>query len=75
MKIIEIHGYLRSKSSQKDVDQKERELKFLFSQAGTDKGKKKLKRWYEANKDMCGDLKISGLFHEPISLSLFIEAL
>ncbi len=77
MRVMEIHGHLRSKASQKDLDQKERELKYLMSQLATDKGKRKLKRWYEANKAMCGDMKVSG-FHDfpgPIPLSLFIEAL
>lgn len=75
MKILEIHGFLMSKASRKDVEQKTRELRYLMSRLKTDKGKQKLKNWHDANKDICQDIKVSGLFPEPISLSLFVEAM
>jgi hypothetical protein len=75
VKTLEIHGNLKG-ASQKDVDQKQKELQWIMLTTHTEKGKKKLVSWYNANKEMCADLKVSGLLYEiPIPFSVFVTIL
>ena len=71
----DIHGNLKG-ASKKDVDQKQKELQWILLNRHTEEGMKKLLTWYNANKEMCKDLKVSGLLYEnPIPFSVFVTIL